>query len=84
MSHAATDEPGVAVEQSCHAYVKVGAGEPLHEPSELTLNVWPTVAVPEIVGGDVFAGGAWTRALGELTADTGLPTPLLAVTTTRT
>ena len=36
-------------------------GEPFHVPL-LVVSVLPSWAVPEIVGGDWFAGGAWVAA----------------------
>ena len=58
---------------------------PLQVPG-LAVRVWPTWAVPEMVGGEVFAGAAdadCTTALGAEVAAPSGATPLVAVTTTR-
>ena len=56
------------------------------QPPAPALSVWPSRAVPEIVGGAVFTGDdevAWTTAVGVELA-VAEPTELVAVTTTRT
>jgi hypothetical protein len=60
----------------------VNGAVPDHEPGD-PVKTWPATALPEIVGGDEFAGGdAPTTAVG---ADVAVLEPALfdAVTTTR-
>jgi hypothetical protein len=61
----------------------VGVGVPVHVPVA-DESVWPSLAVPEIVGGDVFVGGSSvTTAVGALSW-IAEPTPFVAVTRIRT
>ena len=52
----------------------------------LAVRIWPSCAVPLIVGGAVFAGGVAGPCTTAVTAEFAVPLPLLllAVTTTRT
>jgi hypothetical protein len=71
----------VVDEQRCHTRAKVGAGDPLHEPS-VAVNVDPTAAEPLIAGSAVFTGPV--PATVAVCADVAVPVPdaLVAVTTT--
>ena len=48
-------QPAPAVSQRCHWYEYAGVGVPVHVPV-VEVSDAPTVAVPETVGGAVFAG----------------------------
>ena len=70
--------------QRRHWYAKVIGWVPLHAPG-LAVSVCPTVAVPEIVGGDVLPGGDDAGCTTGVAADVAVAAPaeLVAVTATR-
>src|ERR687884_2385544 len=68
--------------QRRHWYAKVIVGVPVHVPTD-ALSVWPSTAVPEITGGDVFAGGAGVATTVAAELELAEPAAFVAVTATR-
>ena len=72
-----------AASQRCHWCVSVGAGFPLHVPA-FAVSVWPTTAVPLIVGSTVFDGATGASATVVVCVDVAEALPALFVPVTTT